>query len=342
MASIDHLLDAASDAFADGDFADAVAKAEQALAKEPTNLEALGLHAAALAEVGEWEEADAAYAGLMAREPDEPSWALGAADVMIRFPGDDPERTEAAFALLEQVAPKVKDDDRLRFEWSLLRGHCLLSAGELVAALAEFERAVKLDPEDLEARQLSAEVLLELGRFDAAKRALEALHAELPDEPGPLHFLGVLAERAGDDARADALFAEATAIDPEAYPAATKLSEPEFDAAVKEAIAKLPEHAKAELGNVIITVEPFPDDASLGGEVTPLILGVFVGTPLDERSPVVAEHHATAQIILYQRNLQRFARTRDELIEQIGITVLHEVGHLLGLDEDELYERGLD
>ncbi len=46
--------------------------------------------------------------------------------------------------------------------------------------------------------------------------------------------------------------------------------------------------------------------------------------------------------MLYQRNLERFARTREELIEQIGITVMHEVGHLIGLDEDDLWERGLD
>ena len=50
----------------------------------------------------------------------------------------------------------------------------------------------------------------------------------------------------------------------------------------------------------------------------------------------------TAHITLYQNNLERFARTRQELLDEIRITVLHEVGHLLGLDEDELYERGLD
>ena len=52
--------------------------------------------------------------------------------------------------------------------------------------------------------------------------------------------------------------------------------------------------------------------------------------------------HQTARITLFQHNLERFATTRDELIEEIRVTVLHEVGHLLGLDEDELYERGLD
>ena len=41
-----------------------------------------------------------------------------------------------------------------------------------------------------------------------------------------------------------------------------------------------------------------------------------------EGSPLVAEHHATAQIVLYQRNLERFAHSHEELIEQIGVTVL--------------------
>ena len=47
-------------------------------------------------------------------------------------------------------------------------------------------------------------------------------------------------------------------------------------------------------------------------------------------------------IFLYQKNLERSCRTRAELIEQIEVTVLHEVGHLVGLDEDDLEARGLD
>lgn len=342
VAKLDELLDEANDALADGRSAEALEKAKQALADAPNDLEALGLRAAALTELGAWEQADAAYADLMKREPKEPTWALAAADLFVRQPGDDPERTEAAFALLENIAGAVRKDDRLRFEWALTRALCFLAEGELEGAREDLEIALKVEPEDYEARQTYAEVLLELGKLAAAKTALEKLAEDFPDDPAAWHFLGVLAERAGDEVKAEACFRTATGLDAEAFPPATKLSEAEFDAAVKEAIAKLPEHAKAELGNVTMSVEPFPDDASLGGEVTPLILGVFVGTPIDARSPVVAEHHLTAEIILYQRNLQRFARTRDELIEQIGITVLHEVGHLLGLDEDQLYDRGLD
>ncbi len=343
MPDLDDLLDEANNALDEGRFEDALEKSEAALKKSPGELEALGLRAAALTELGEWEEADLAYAQLMKREPNEASWTLAAADVMIRQPGDDAERLEAGVGLLQKIERQVTADERLHFEWLMLQAISLNQLGELKASLKALDQALKLDDEDPEARLEHAVTLFELGRFPDAKKELAALAKALPEDPWPPHYLGLLAERAGDAAAAAKLFAQATELDPGAFPPPTVLSEQQFDAAVKEAIAKLPEHAKAELGNVTISVEPFPDDASLGsGEVTPTILGVFHGTPLDERNPTVAEHHVTAQIILYQRNLERFARSHDELIEQIGVTVLHEVGHLLGLDEEELYERGLD
>jgi predicted Zn-dependent protease with MMP-like domain len=52
--------------------------------------------------------------------------------------------------------------------------------------------------------------------------------------------------------------------------------------------------------------------------------------------------HFPSSIVLYQRNLERAARTRAELVEEVRITLVHEVGHFLGLSEDELYQRGLE
>jgi predicted Zn-dependent protease with MMP-like domain len=52
--------------------------------------------------------------------------------------------------------------------------------------------------------------------------------------------------------------------------------------------------------------------------------------------------HFPSSIVLYQRNLERAARDRRELVEEIRATLLHEVGHFLGLDEEELWQRGLD
>ena len=94
-----------------------------------------------------------------------------------------------------------------------------------------------------------------------------------------------------------------------------------------------------------MAVEDFPDDEDLRAASPPLsptILGLFRGQAIPHRELLSPADHFPASIILYQRNLERFARSREELLEQIGITVMHEVGHLLGLDEDDLWERGLD
>jgi predicted Zn-dependent protease with MMP-like domain/Flp pilus assembly protein TadD len=337
------LLDEAAEALEAERYEDALGKCDAALKLKADEPEALGTRAAALEELGRVEEAIETYAALRRLEPSEPTWTLAAASLLILRSGDEVEATEEGLLLLEGIERQVEEDPRQHFDWLFLVGVALNQLGELEDSLEALESAIELFPDDPEARVERAVVLFELCRFEPAKAALEALARELPEDPMPPHYLGLLAERRGDEAAARKLFATAAKLDPEGFPPAVVLSEKEFDSALEAAIAALPGHARAELGNVTISVEPFPDDASLrSGEVTPTILGVFVGTPLDERSPLSAEDHQTARIVLYQRNLERFARTREELIEQIRITVLHEVGHLLGLDEEELRERGLD
>ncbi|HEY0882983.1 MAG TPA: metallopeptidase family protein, partial [Archangium sp.] len=163
---------------------------------------------------------------------------------------------------------------------------------------------------------------------------------DFPEEPWAFHYLGLLAERRGEDP--EPWFKKARAIDPEEFPPGVHMMAEEFDAAVEKAIVALPEHARPHLENALVNVEPIPSDEEIKEGLSPTILGVFHGTPIDERLDTAAGHHETVRITLFQKNLERFARTKEELEEEIRITVLHEVGHLLGLDEDELYERGLD
>jgi predicted Zn-dependent protease with MMP-like domain len=47
-----------------------------------------------------------------------------------------------------------------------------------------------------------------------------------------------------------------------------------------------------------------------------------------------------ARIILFKKNIERYCRDRDEMIEQIRITLLHEIGHHFGFDEEDLEELG--
>jgi predicted Zn-dependent protease with MMP-like domain len=314
--------------------------AEAALALKPGASEALELFAHAAAELGDYAAADTAFATLIERMPDEPALLLAAADVLIRQPGDDRDRLEAGLSLLERAAPGCDDDETLVAELELLRAVAFNQVGECEAALDSLALVLDLDEEHLEARCEEGLALFELGRFDQAKKKLTALTRDEPELPEPWHLLGLIAERRGEPTAS--FFEKARALAPEDYPAPVELSAAQFDAAVQRAIDALPEEARPHLGNVVITVEPLPSEAEIKEGLSPGILGVFQGVPADERNPAVSEHQETARITLYRKNLERFARTEAELVEQIGVTVLHEVGHLMGLDEDELYDRGLD
>ncbi|MFM8558177.1 MAG: metallopeptidase family protein, partial [bacterium] len=70
------------------------------------------------------------------------------------------------------------------------------------------------------------------------------------------------------------------------------------------------------------------------------LLGLFVGRHIFAQG-TSAPPDAPGAIFLFRRNLLRHCRDLDELAREVRITVLHEVGHLMGLDEDELDDLGL-
>lgn len=338
--SLEQALDMAEQALEDGGFEDAVRLSEQALRLAPGDADALEIHALALGELGDWERADEVFERLLRLQPGNVTALIAAADVKIRQPGDDRARIEEGLALLGRAESRARKDEALTIELELLRGVALNQLGEFEAALDAFARVLQLDPEHGEAQLERALGLFEQGRFTEAKKALERLSRDFPEEPWSFHYLGLLAERRGEDP--EPFFQKARALDPDEFPPHVQMAPDEFDAAVSEAVAKLPEHARPYLANALVSVEPFPADEEIREGLSPTVLGVFRGTPVDERLDTHAGHHETVHITLFQKNLERFARTKDELREEIRITVLHEVGHLLGLDEDELFDRGLD
>ena len=92
-------------------------------------------------------------------------------------------------------------------------------------------------------------------------------------------------------------------------------------------------------------MEPVPQEADLTASKPPLspqILGLYRGPSLKEKTVFDPWTELPGEILLYQNNLQRHCLDREELVVQFRITVLHEVGHLLGLTEEDLDERGLE
>lgn len=346
-ADLETRLDRVADAFEAGDFEEALARADALLAEAPDVPEALHFRAAALVELGRLEEAGRAFGRAIKAAPENLEVLLGAADCLITRAGEDREAVEEGLGLCargRKQAERARDVEML-FEFLLLEGMGLNQLGECARALESLEAALGHAPRSVDAQVERGIALFELCRFAEAQAAFERVLKDAPDDPWSHHYLGLLAERRGDAKEAKKRFGRAQQLAPEEFPPPVALSEAEFDKALEDAVKALPAHVKEYLENATIAVEDIPSEEDLLGQSPPLspcILGVFRGTPVGERSVTNAFDHFPASIVLYQKNLERFARTREELIEQIGITVMHEVGHLMGLDEDDLWERGLD
>ena len=122
------------------------------------------------------------------------------------------------------------------------------------------------------------------------------------------------------------------------------LSDEEFEAAVGDALDTIPGELADQMDNVVILVrdEPEPelltaDDYNEDG--LPTLLGLYDGIPLTERddawSVVLPD-----RILIFKGPLERWCANREELTAEIGVTVIHEVAHHFGIDDDRLHELG--
>lgn len=347
-AELDACLDQAAAAFDRAEFEQALARAEEALAIAPQAPEALHFRAASLAELDRVDEARESYLSALRLAPDEPELLFGAAELLISRAGEEREDLTRGLELAARgkKLTKKRGDSELHLEFTLLEGIALNQLGEATAALQRLGEALALAPDSVDALLERGLAYFELSRFAEARADLIKVTELSAEDAWAHHYLGLIAEREGDPKEAKRRFTRATELSGEDFPEPVLLSEEEFDRAVEDAVARLPPHVKQYLENTTIAVEPIPAAEDLIAEdppLSPCILGVFRGTPVGHRSVANAADHQTASIVLYQKNLERFARgNRAELIDQIGITLMHEVGHLIGLDEEDLWERGLD
>jgi predicted Zn-dependent protease with MMP-like domain/Flp pilus assembly protein TadD len=330
-----------------GDYHKALDLGEQGCDLAPKSAVAHHCRAAALAELDQLEEAQEACERGLELAPDDLDALSYGADFYIACLGGEPGATERGLELAERglKAARKAGDEEVEFECLLLRGRAQEQLGQLAAALASVEEALGIVEDDEEALTEQAILLFELCRFEEAKAALQDLADADEELAAPHHYLGLIAERQGDAKRAETLFARARALAPEDFPPPVRIPQADFDHVIEEAMESLPARVRDYLRNVAVTVEDLPRDEDLRGSdqpLSPMVLGMFRGSPLGDQHLLDPWAHFPSSIVLYQRNLERTARDREELVEQIAITLLHEVGHFLGLDEEDLRERGLD
>jgi predicted Zn-dependent protease with MMP-like domain len=105
----------------------------------------------------------------------------------------------------------------------------------------------------------------------------------------------------------------------------------EFDAMVGEALDSLPPALGKVMRNVAVTVDDYGGDGSL--------LGLYEGVPLTERtsnySMVMPD-----RITIYRKAILSICQTEAQVVDEVRTTVVHEVGHHFGIDDDRLHELG--
>ena len=118
----------------------------------------------------------------------------------------------------------------------------------------------------------------------------------------------------------------------------------DFARALREALLELPPMFRDALVNVAVVVEEWPPDDLLEELRVPLddtLYGFYHGVPLPERS-VQDSGLLPDKISVYRGPLMEDFPDRNELCRQIRITLLHEIGHYFGMDEEKLSRLGYE
>ena len=115
-----------------------------------------------------------------------------------------------------------------------------------------------------------------------------------------------------------------------------------FERLVERALERIPETFRAAMDNLAVIVEDWPSHELMDemyGDPDTYVYGLFTGTPLPERHvDDLADLPATIHI--YQGALEQDFLDSGELEQELEITLVHEIAHYLGFDEDQLEELG--
>jgi predicted Zn-dependent protease with MMP-like domain len=122
------------------------------------------------------------------------------------------------------------------------------------------------------------------------------------------------------------------------------MAKKDFSRALMEALLELPQMFRDALANVAVVVEEWPPEELLKElDIPPddTLYGFYHGVPLPERS-VLDPGLLPDKISVYRGPLVEDFPDRKELKRQIRITLLHEIGHYFGMDEEELSRLGYE
>jgi predicted Zn-dependent protease with MMP-like domain len=108
-----------------------------------------------------------------------------------------------------------------------------------------------------------------------------------------------------------------------------------FEALVADALDSMPDDLAAKFDNIVVVVEDRDPDE-------PDLLGLYDGTPLTDRGNYGAGFEMPDRITIYRLPILEMCTTEDDVVEEVYVTVVHELAHHMGIDDDRLHELGWD
>ncbi len=115
---------------------------------------------------------------------------------------------------------------------------------------------------------------------------------------------------------------------------AVEMSRERFEEAVADALDSIPPELTDMMDNVVILVE---DDAPAD---EPGLLGLYEGVPLTERDGAWAAGALPDRIMIFRRPTLAVCHTVEDVVEEVAVTVVHEIAHHFGIDDGRLHELG--
>lgn len=117
------------------------------------------------------------------------------------------------------------------------------------------------------------------------------------------------------------------------------MDRPSFEKLVENSLRRLPRRFKQKIKNITVEVENAPSRAMLRnmGIEKGTLFGLYQGVPLTDREWNFG-NVLPDRIVIYQQPIEQEAGSAEEIEEIVLETVIHEVGHYFGFDDEELYE----
>ena len=277
---------------------------------------------------------------------------LNRIELLIEELGEFGTAVRLADELLAGQPDLPRPDRMLQAEVYYLKSKALFYQDDLEGALFLVRRAAKVGGELGLYCAFEGQALFELGNYSDAKRVLERGVSIDPDAAHTLYHLGLVLERLedeGDDSGSVGVgietstqaFSRANSLEPQQFPLPVTLDDAAFAQAVELAVENLPRSIRERIEGVSLLIEDFPGiDLVREERISPQTLGLFMGIPRTE-AMLTDQPLDLDRVMLFKKNLEKICQDEEDLIDQIQITLRHEVGHYLGLDEDDLERLGL-